>query len=200
MIDGNTSMTLALVLANIAVYVMTSANESIFNASKHYPYLEKRDKSYYRWITSGFLHANLLHLGLNLIVLYQFGGTVETVFKSLFGFFTGGIVFLGCYFVILLMSGLPTFLKFRNNPNYSSVGASGAVSGILFIYTVYFPMNLLYILGLVPIPAILFGGLYLFYSKWASSRSEDHIDHDAHYYGAVAGLLIGAIIRFGVAG
>lgn len=196
MIDGNTLMTLSLILANIAVYVITSGNPYIMDACKHYPYREKQDKSYYRWVTSGFLHANLMHLALNLFVLYQFGGTVETIFKSKFGFAAGGIYYLIAYFSILLLSGLPTFLKHRNNASYSSVGASGVISGILFIYILYFPANLLFVLGLVPIPAFVFGLLYLFFSKWASGRYDDLIDHDAHYYGALMGILIGVIVKF----
>ncbi|MBK9108050.1 MAG: rhomboid family intramembrane serine protease [Saprospiraceae bacterium] len=196
MIDGNTLMTFSLILANIALYIMTSSNTHIMDACKHYPFQERQDKSYYRWITSGFLHANLMHLALNLFVLYQFGGTVEAIFKGMFGFAMGGIFYLLTYFTILVLSGLPTYLKFKNNRNYSSVGASGVISGILFIYILYFPLNLLFILGLVPIPAALFGILYLFFSKWASGRYDDMIDHDAHYYGAIAGLVIGCIIKF----
>ncbi|MBK8955672.1 MAG: rhomboid family intramembrane serine protease [Saprospiraceae bacterium] len=196
MIDGNTLMTLSLILANVALYFITSANPKIMDACKHYPYLEKQDKSYYRWLLSGFMHANLMHLFLNLFVLYQFGGTVEAIFKGRFGFLTGGVFFLLTYFMILILSGIPTYIKHQNNRRYASVGASGVISGILFIYILYFPTNLLFILGLVPIPAFLFGILYLYFSKWASGRYDDMIDHDAHYYGALAGLLAGITLKF----
>ncbi|MBK8484137.1 MAG: rhomboid family intramembrane serine protease [Saprospiraceae bacterium] len=108
----------------------------------------------------------------------------------------GGILFIVIYVLILILSCIPTYIKFKNNPQYASIGASGAISGILFIYILYFPFNLLYLFGMIPVPAIVFGFLYLYYSWWASRNTNDHIDHDAHYYGAVMGLLFGVIIKY----
>lgn len=199
MIDGNGLMTVSLLLANLVLYFITSSNEQLFDACKHYPYQEKNDKSYYRWILSGFVHANLMHLAFNLFVLYQFGPTVEALFKGLYGFNLGGILFLVTYFLILIFTGIPSFIKHRNNRAYASVGASGVLSGILMIYIVFFPTQLLYFFGLVPLPAALFGAMYIFYSKWAAGRFDDSIDHDAHYYGALVGLIIGLLLRFIIA-
>lgn len=196
MINESNLMTISLLLANTVLFFITNSNPTLFDACKHYPYYEKQDRSYYRWISSGFLHANFLHLFLNMFVLYQFGSTIESIYKSQLGFMEGGILFLGVYFLVLLLSAIPTFIKFKNNPHYASVGASGVISGILFIYILYYPLNLLYLFAMVPIPAVLFGFLYLLYSRWAAHSSQDHIDHDAHYYGAVIGLGTGLVIKF----
>ncbi len=196
MIEANNLMTFSLLLANIVLYLITQSNFTVFDACKHYPFQEKSDKSFYRWILSGFVHANLMHLAFNLFVLYQFGATVEALYKSIFGFIPGGLLFLLTYFLILVFTGLPSYLKHKNNRMYSSVGASGALSGILFIYIVFFPGHILYIMGLIPLPAIFFGALYLIYSWWAAGRFEDSIDHDAHYFGALSGILFGVILKF----
>lgn len=189
-------MTISLLCANAVIFLLCQSNAHLYDQLKHYPFIEKREGTYYRWFTSGFVHANWIHLFMNLFVLYQFGGTVERIYKAQFGFILGGILFLFVYVGILILSGLPTYIKYKNNPGYASIGASGVVSGVLFIYILYFPMNLLYFLGMLPIPAALFGIIYLAYSRWASSNVDDHIDHDAHYYGALFGIIAGLVIRF----
>lgn len=195
MINESNLMTISLLIALVVLFLITNSNRVLFDSYKHFPYAEKRNGSYYRWISSGFLHANYVHLFLNMFVLYQFGSTIESIYKSKLGFISGGMLYLFVYLLILLLSSIPTFIKFKDNPHYASIGASGVISGILFIYILYFPLNLLYLLGIIPIPAVLFGILYLLYSKWAASSSLDNIDHDAHYYGAVIGLVLGLMIK-----
>ena len=196
MIDSSNTMTFALICAKALIFILCQVNRDLYDKLKHFPYVEHKDGSYYRWFTSGFVHANFLHLFMNLFVLYQFGTTVEHIYKMKYGFVAGGLIYLLIYVFILVLSGLPTFLKFRQNYTYSSIGASGAVSGILFIYILYYPFALLYFLGLLPIPALLFGMIYLGYSKWASGNTTDHIDHDAHYYGALFGIAFGLCVKY----
>ncbi|MFZ1581027.1 MAG: rhomboid family intramembrane serine protease, partial [Saprospiraceae bacterium] len=83
----------------------------------------------------------------------------------------------------------------KDNAYFSSVGASGGVSGILFIYILLYPWNMLGLFAIIPVPAIVFGVLYLWYSTWASKNQNTNIDHDAHFYGAIAGLLIAIVSR-----
>lgn len=196
MIDQTSLMTIALILSIALISILAFSNRNLYEQCKHYPYLENTQHSYYRWFTCGFLHADWFHLFLNLFVLWQFGLAIEHIYKAQFGFFAGGVLFLLVYFAILVLSNIPTYFKHKNNPHYASIGASGAISGILFIYILYFPFRLLYFFGIVPLPGIAMAVLYLLYSRWASKNAADHIDHDAHYYGAIIGLALGLFIKY----
>lgn len=189
-------MCISLIISIALISIMAFNNRSLYEQCKHYPYIEKLQGSYYRWFTCGFLHADWMHLLLNLFVLWQFGFAIESIYKAQFGFLIGGVIFLIVYILILVFSSAPTYFKHKNNPSYASIGASGAISGILFIYILYYPFRLLYLFGIIPLPGIAMAILYLVYSRWASKNAADHIDHDAHYYGAVIGLGLGLIIKY----
>jgi membrane associated rhomboid family serine protease len=133
---------------------------------------------------------------MNLFVLMQFGIVVENICKEKAGIGPGSLIYLIAYLFILIASNIPTFLKNKENPYYASIGASGAISGILFIYIVFNPFRLLLLFGMFPLPGIAMGLLYLFYSRWASTHGKDHIDHDAHYYGALLGIIAGVLIKY----
>ncbi len=185
---------ISLLISIGIISLMGFQNYSIIEQFKHYPFEENKSKSYYRWFTCTFLHGNYLHLFLNAFVLWQFGFTVEKLYQTKFGFFEGMAIFLGVYIALAILSSIPTFIKYKNNPNYSSIGASGVISGLLFIYILYYPMNILLIYGIIPMPAFLMGILYLGYSWWASKKQTDGIDHEAHFWGAAFGLLIGILL------
>lgn len=189
-------MTISLILSIGVISIWAFSNPGLIDQGKHYPYVEHRQRSYHRWFTCGFLHANWLHLFLNVFVLWQFGTVVERMYQLKFGQFYGSLAFLIVYLLILLGSNYPTYIKHKNNPSYASIGASGAISGVLFIYILYFPTRLLFLFGLVPLPGIVFGLLYLYYSWWASKNTSDIIDHDAHYYGAVLGVVFGLLVKY----
>lgn len=139
---------------------------------------EKRDSIY----LAGFVHANLLHLTVNLWCLWMFGPPLERRI--------GGTLFIALYVLALVGSHLPTLFKERENPQYGSVGASGAISAILFAYIVYYPTSELFLLFIpIPVQAWLFGVLYLAYSVYASRDKNSRINHDAHFWGAVTGLV-----------
>ncbi|WP_346838752.1 rhomboid family intramembrane serine protease [Microbulbifer sp. SAOS-129_SWC] len=139
---------------------------------------QQRDSLY----LAGFVHANLLHLAVNMWCLWMFGTVLERRI--------GATWFIVLYVLALVTSHLPTLFKERNNPRYASVGASGAISAVLFAYIVYFPTSELYLLFLpIPIQAWIFGILYLAYSAYAGRDRGSRINHDAHFWGAVTGLL-----------
>ncbi|HRH99906.1 MAG TPA: rhomboid family intramembrane serine protease [Saprospiraceae bacterium] len=161
---------------------------------RHYPFLEHRDRSFYRWLSCTFLHANMAHLLLNAFVLFQFGSAVEHKYQIKFGAMAGSLIYLLIYLSIAVLSSIPTYLKHKENPNYASVGASGVISGLLFIYILYYPSSMLGVYFVIPMPAWLFGFLYLAYSWYAEEKLHDNIDHAAHYYGAVMGILIGILV------
>lgn len=150
------------------------------------PYYFVRDKQYDTMILSGFIHGDVGHLLFNMFTFYFFAFPMER--------FIGTIPFLVLYFFGLVISHTCTWYKHRNNPGYASLGASGAISAVLFAYIVYFPGATLIILPIpVPIPALLFAIGYVAYSYWASTQNTGRINHDAHLCGAVSGLIFVAI-------
>jgi membrane associated rhomboid family serine protease len=189
------SVNLIIVIITCAVSYFGFNNPDLFHKFKHYPYQEQRDKSYYRFLTAGFLHANWMHLLINMFVLYGFGGYVESYFTYEFGLMGGRLIYLLFYLTVIVLANTPTFLKKQGNPGFASIGASGAVSGVIFIYILLNPWDKIYLYGILGIYSIIAGIVYLIYSTWASRQANDRIDHDAHFYGAVFGIILVAILR-----
>ena len=154
------------------------------------PYLIHRNGEYYRFLTSGLIHANWIHLLFNMYVLYEFGENVEIVYRALFGQW-GSLLFLALYFGGIIAAHVPNYMMRKNDPGYGSLGASGAVSGIVFASIFFDPwggIGIIFIPGFF-IPGFLVGVLYLWYSSWASKKKSDNIDHIAHFAGAIFGFL-----------
>jgi len=150
------------------------------------PYYFLRNREYDTMIMSGFIHADLGHLLFNMFTFYFFAFPMER--------FIGTPRFVVLYFLGLVLSHTCTFVKHRNDAEYASLGASGAVSAVLFAYIVYFPTSTLMIMPIpVPIPAALFAVGYVWYSWWAARHSHDRINHDAHLCGALSGVLFVAL-------
>jgi membrane associated rhomboid family serine protease len=161
----------------------------------HYPYGENRQNEFYRMVTAGFVHGDMFHLFVNMFVLYGFGEYIEAQFKAIHGQTAGMVVFAAFYVFTIILANLPTYIKNKDNPRYSSIGASGATSAIVFSFIVFSPWAILELYFFLPIPAIVFGVLYLWYSNWASRKQGDLIDHDAHFYGAIAGFLFTILMK-----
>src|SRR5215468_7169115 len=150
------------------------------------PYVIARRSDYWRLLTSGFVHADVAHLLFNLITFYSFAFTLERVI--------GTARFISLYFCGLLASGIGTCIKHRNEPNYASLGASGAILAVLFASIIYFPRSRLFILPIpIPIPAPLFAVVYLAWSYYSSRTSRGGINHDAHIAGALTGIVFVAL-------
>lgn len=159
------------------------------------PYQVKRRNEYLRFLTAGFVHGNWGHLLVNLYVLYQFGEIVEVFFQYLYGPFIGPISFIVFYLSALIISCLPAFLRYQNHPGYSELGASGATSALVFVFIMMDPWQWFLF---PPMPAILLGISYLWYSNYMGNHNPgDHIAHSAHFAGAIYGLayvIISALI------
>lgn len=189
-------MTYALIFLTVIVSIVVFRNSLLFYKLGLIPYQMIRDKSYYRFITSGFIHAGWAHLIINMMVLWSFG-SVEDYFSMLFqNAYAGKTAFLLFYLSAIPVASVSSFIKHRNNPDYLAVGASGAVSAIVFCSIIFNPLSKLMILPIpIPIPAILFGVIYLIYSWYMGKRGGDHIGHDAHFWGAIYGIIVPIIIE-----
>ncbi|MGH7466170.1 MAG: rhomboid family intramembrane serine protease [Longimicrobiales bacterium] len=158
----------------------------IIDRSLFRPYWLLRRKQYDTVVTSGFVHADLMHLIFNMMTFYFFAFPLER--------YIGGFAFVVLYFAGLLISHAGTWHKQKNNPEYASLGASGAISAVLFAAVVYFPEQSLFIIPIpVPIPAPLFAVGYLAYTWYASKHPHGRINHDAHLGGALTGLAFVAL-------
>jgi len=144
------------------------------------PYRTISNKSWYELITSGFVHGSVSHLLFNMITLFFFGPVLEMQI--------GEVQFLGLYFTGLIASSIPSLIKHKDNPQYATLGASGAVEAVLFGFILLFPFEPIYLM-LIPIgiPALLFGLAFIGYSIYAS-RKEGTINHEAHIAGAAWGV------------
>ncbi|MBS0000906.1 MAG: rhomboid family intramembrane serine protease [Cyclobacteriaceae bacterium] len=161
------------------------------------PYSVVHRNEYYRLITSGFIHHDWVHLIFNIITLYFFGSNMEYIFTYLYGG-SGILYYLVLYFMGMLIADIPTVIKHRDHPNYNSLGASGAVSAVLFASIIFNPTNKVCFFLAICIPGFVFGILYLLYTYYQGRKMSDNINHDAHLYGALFGIIFSIMIRPGV--
>jgi len=148
-----------------------------------HPYSVSRGQRVYTVITSGLIHNDFMHLFFNLFSYYFFAFQLEPVL----GHWQFGLL----YVASLILSDLPTVYKHKNDDWYHSLGASGAVSAVIFSYILFDPISKMYLMFIpIGIPAVLFGALYLVYCNYASKHARDNVNHDAHMFGALSGLLI----------
>ncbi|MFC4727950.1 rhomboid family intramembrane serine protease [Coralloluteibacterium thermophilus] len=144
-----------------------------------------RKGQYDRLVTSGFIHADVAHLAFNMITLFFFGRVMESVLAQLG---VGALGYLLFYLSALLVSVLPSYIKHRDDPNYRCLGASGAVSAVLFAFVLVSPWSLIFVF-FIPAPAILYAVFYVGYSIWMDRRGGDNVNHGAHLAGAAYGVL-----------
>ncbi len=188
-------MTIILIAITVAVSYAAFKSPKLmdqlqFNASKIY-----HKKEYHRLVTHAFIHANWEHLFVNMIVLFSFGQAIEAYFKFNFG--NNAILdYVLLYFGGILVSNIYALIKHRNNYFYNSVGASGAVSAVLFAAIFFDPWNKIYFFGILPIPGIVFAALYLVYSYQMSTKQKDNVAHDAHFLGALFGFIFPILLNY----
>ncbi|MBC9910308.1 rhomboid family intramembrane serine protease [Chitinophaga varians] len=150
------------------------------------PYMVKNHNEYYRFITSGFVHADYSHLIFNMLTLFFFGPYVEDVFMALFGL---KLMYPVYYLLGIIVSDIPSYLKHRNNSYYASLGASGAISAVLFTFILVEPWTSIGVFFFIKMPAVLYGVLFLFLSAYLSRKGGSNINHDAHFWGALFGIV-----------
>ncbi|HNZ44138.1 MAG TPA: rhomboid family intramembrane serine protease [Bacteroidales bacterium] len=192
-------MILAIIAITALVSIMAMYNKDLFYRLKFSPYLILHSRQWYRLFTHAFVHAGWMHLLINMWVLYLFGQVVVDNYAGLFGI-KGYYYFIILYVGAILISSLPSYGKYKDNPYYNAVGASGATSAVLFASILFYPIGKIMIFPIpIGIPAFIFGILYLIYSAYMSKRGGDNIGHDAHFWGAVFGVLFTIAIKPAVA-
>jgi membrane associated rhomboid family serine protease len=173
----------------VVVSIVCFTNEELFTRLKFNAFDVKHSNQWYRFFSYGFLHANWVHLLINMVVLYSFGNLVEHHFKGLFRE-KYILYYILLYLGGLLLSIIPAYGKHKNDVFYNAVGASGAVSSVIFASIIIFPKAPISFFFIpVEIPAWIFGILYIFYELYMSRKAKDNIGHDAHFWGAVYGLI-----------
>ncbi|MGC1549055.1 MAG: rhomboid family intramembrane serine protease [Rhodanobacter sp.] len=184
-------LSLIIILAiTCIVSFMAFNNSRLMNDLILWPPAIERQREYYRLLTYGVVHADGSHLLFNMLTLYFFGRQMAPFYESQLGMFGFVLFYLGG----LLVSILPTYLKNRNNPNYRSLGASGAVSAVLFAYILMAPWSRI-IVFVIPMPAIIYAVLYTGYSIYMDRSGRGNINHSAHLWGAAYGVVFTVLMN-----
>ncbi|TAH00048.1 MAG: rhomboid family intramembrane serine protease [Sphingobacteriales bacterium] len=182
------SATLIIVIVTVAVSLAGFSNERLINNLIFYPPAVAQQKQWYRFFTCGFIHADLGHLAFNMIALYLFGRYLEEDFSFIFGS-KGTFLYVLMYVSALWFCLLPTYKKNIDNYQYRSLGASGAVSAVVFASIVLNPLNKIGFFVIPPIiPGFIFAPVYLIISQILEKRQADNVNHSAHIWGALYGM------------
>lgn len=185
-------ITILIIIATCVVSSMAFKNQRLADRLILWPPAIDRSKQYDRLITHGFIHADFGHLLFNMITLFFFGRAVEEVFVQRIGML-GYLVF---YLAAIVVAILPTYTRHRHDSQYRSLGASGAVSAVLFSFILMSPWSGIYLFFIpIPIPAIVYAVLYVGYSIWMDRRGGDNINHSAHLWGAGFGVMFTLIMN-----
>lgn len=187
-------MTLLFIALTSGFSIWAFSQKEILYKFQFNAYQILKRKQYARLILHGFLHANWPHLLVNMIVLFSFGNSVEKYFSQIFGS-AYHLYFAIFYLSAVVIAPLYSLIKQKDNYLYNAVGASGAVSAVVFAGILFDPWSKIYFFGLLPIPGILFAVLYLVYSWQMSKRPGDNIAHDTHFVGALYGLAFPILLK-----
>ncbi|MFI5170799.1 MAG: rhomboid family intramembrane serine protease [Chitinophagales bacterium] len=191
------SVTLLIIILTAITSILAFGNPAIRGTALFYPYAIRERNEWFRFITSGFIHADFLHLAVNMFVLYMFGETLEKIYLPAFFGSSAKLVYIAIYLLGMVVSDIPSYFKHRHDPTYRGLGASGAVAAVLFAVILIGPFTGAISLMLIPIPMppIVFGVLYLIYSAYMGKAGKDNVNHDAHFYGALFGFIFPGILK-----
>jgi membrane associated rhomboid family serine protease len=177
------SLTVLIIVATVLVSWLAFNNPRLLERLILWPPAIARRHQYDRLLTHGFIHADFQHLLFNMITLYFFGRLVEQWFVP----YIGRVGFVLFYLSAIVVAILPTYLRHVGDARYRSLGASGAVSAVLFTFILVQPWSLIFVFFL-PVPAIVYGALYVGYSVWMEKHGQDNVNHSAHLWGAAYGI------------
>lgn len=187
-------MLILLIILTGFVSFTAFSNRPLFDKLSFRPYAVTHQKEYYRLLSHALVHADWPHLIINMYVLYMFGEVCLQYFHITFGS-QPFAKFILLYVTSILFSSVYSLYKHRNNPYYSAIGASGGVMAVVFTSIFFDPWAKLWFFGVLPIPGILFGILYLVYSLYMGKKEVDNVGHDAHISGAIYGLFFPILLE-----
>ena len=186
--------TITLIIITVAILLLAFSKQQVMNRLIFWPPAVQQGQ-YDRFFAHGFVHADGTHLLFNMITLFFFGSVIEQFYRQ----YLDNMGFVLFYFGALIFSILPSYLKHKNDYQWASLGASGAVSAVLFSYILFKPWSLILVF-FIPMPAIVFAILYVGYSIWSSKRQGSHINHSAHLWGALYGVVVTIVVNPAVIG
>jgi membrane associated rhomboid family serine protease len=186
-LGGFSTITLWIIAAIVAASIAAFQNPRLKTAWMLKPYMLTRDGNYYTLISSGFIHVDWPHLIFNCMTLYFFGTSLENYYEL--GLDMSGVWILWLFLSGVIIASLPSAYRYRKEPSYATLGASGGVSAVLFASILIDPFTNVCFYGVLCLPGIVAGALYLAYSYYQSQHGRDNINHEAHLAGAVYGLL-----------
>jgi membrane associated rhomboid family serine protease len=185
------TLTLTIIIITCIISFTAFNNEKVINDLIFWPPMVKNKNQYYRFITSGFIHADMIHLAFNMLALYSFARAPIANGVSIEDFFIlkiGKFGYIAFYILGIILSEVPSFIRHNNNYNYRSLGASGAVTAIIFTSILFNPWSVIGVF-FIPMPAIVFAVLYIGFTIYMDRRGGDNVNHSAHLWGAVYGVL-----------
>ncbi len=185
-----------IIIITIIVSMLCFRNRDLFYRLSLNPYNITRRNQWERVLTHAFVHADYMHLFINMLVLWSFGRQMEMVAGMLGG--ARNYWFLALYIGGIVVSSIPDIIKYKDNPYYNSIGASGAVSAVVFSSIFITPWKSILLFGVIPIPSIIFGALYIWYENYSSRHSNDNINHNAHIWGAIYGFIFFGLMEPGL--
>lgn len=189
------SITLLIIIVTALVSIGAWQDRRVFLALLFEPFVIRARGEWHRFVTHAFIHADGYHLFVNMFVLYMFGANVERLYQGLTDG-SGALAFSGLYLGGILFSSLVGYRRHIHDPGYRAVGASGAVAAVLFAHILMLPTQSIYLMFIpIPIPSFVFGILYLVYERYMDKRGGDNVAHDAHFHGALFGVVYTAIVE-----
>lgn len=191
-------ITIIIIVITVIVSILALRNFKLQEDAVFNPTAVTYNKEWYRFFTCGFLHADEMHLAFNMISFYMFGSMLEDFFSSVMFSSSGIILFILFYLSSLFFCLIPTYIKHKHNYSYRSLGASGAVSAVIFATILINPLQgigLLIVPGIY-FPAFIFGAVYLGISAYLANKGNSYINHSAHFWGAIYGIVFIAVVLY----
>jgi membrane associated rhomboid family serine protease len=188
------TVTLILIVGTVAASIYAWSNPEIQQKWMFNPFVVHNAGQYYRFLSSGFIHTNSMHLLFNMIALFFFGGVIERIYENTFGGI-GIFLYLITYLAGIIVSNFKTYIKYKDSSYYNSLGASGGVASILFASILYRPTASICLYFAICIPAFILGAIYLIYSYYSGKRMSDNVNHDAHLFGSLFGIVFTILLR-----
>lgn len=191
-------VTLIIAAITVITSIRAFSDSSVTSQMIFAPNYMARNNQWYRFFSHGLIHADWMHLIFNMIAFYSFGVMVENVFIDFYPT-TGRLIYLSLYVAALPLSSVFDYIKHKDNPSYMALGASGAVSAVVFASILMAPTSSIYLFLIpIPIPAYIFGPLYLLFTVYMARQSTDRIAHEAHFFGALFGILFTSVLIPGI--